>query len=148
MNIKKIFLLLFVISFSSLAFSQKQIITSDKIKAIGPYSPAVLFGNTMYVSGQIGLHPDSIEIDADSIEIEIIQAMENVKTILQQANFDFKDIVSATVYMTDLEDYAKMNKVYRKYFPDKNFPSRTVVEVSRLPRDAAFEISVIAVQNK
>jgi len=144
MNIKKIFLLLFVISFSSLAFSQKQIITSDKIKAIGPYSPAVLFGNTMYVSGQIGLHPDSIEIDADSIEIEIIQAMENVKTILQQANFDFKDIVSATVYMTDLEDYAKMNKVYRKYFPDKNFPSRTVV----FPRDAAFEISVIAVQNK
>jgi 2-iminobutanoate/2-iminopropanoate deaminase len=145
---KKTLFILSLFLISSFAFSQKQIITSDKIKTIGPYSPAVLLGNTMYVSGQIGLHPDSIEIDADSIEVEIVQAMENVKTILQQANFDFKDIVSATVYMTDLEDFPKMNKVYRKYFPDKNFPARTVVEVSRLPRDAAFEISVIAVQNR
>ncbi|MBS4029202.1 MAG: RidA family protein [Ignavibacteriales bacterium] len=142
---------LFILSFffiSTFAFSQKQIITSEKVKAIGPYSPAVLAGNTMYVSGQIGLHPDSLEIEVDSLDQEIVQAMENVKAILSQAGFDFKDIVSATVYMTDLEEYARMNKVYRKYFPDKNFPARSVVEVGRLPRDANFEISVIAQKEK
>ena len=134
--------------FSTYAFAQKQIITPDKSKPIGAYSPAVMVGNTMYVSGQIGLHPDSLEIEVDSLDQEIVQAMDNLKSILQTANFDFSDIVSATVYMTDLEEYARMNKVYRKYFPDKNFPSRTVVEVSRLPRDANFEISVIATKER
>jgi 2-iminobutanoate/2-iminopropanoate deaminase len=144
---KTLFILSLFLS-SSFAFSQKQIITPDKNKPIGAYSPAILVGNTMYVSGQIGLHPDSLEIDVDSLDQEIVQAMENVKIILQTANFDFSDIVSATVYMTDLEEYARMNKVYRKYFPGKNFPSRTVVEVSRLPRDANFEISVVAAKER
>ena len=141
---KNIFLLALAFLFSSLAFSQKNVVTGEKIKAIGPYSPGVQIGNMLYVSGQIGLHPDSTEIVVDSLDEEIIQAMENVKAILTQAQYSFFDVVSVTIYMTDLEEYARMNKVYRKYFPDKSYPARTVVEVARLPREANFEISVVA----
>jgi len=104
-------------------------------------------GTSLYVSGQIAdTDTSSGNVEADSIEIEVTQAMDKVKEILQQANFSFSDVVSATIYLTDMENYGKVNKVYRKYFTDKNFPARTVVEVARLPRDANFEISVVAQQ--
>ncbi len=135
-------ILFFLFLSFNISFSQHQPIG----KPIGTYSPAILVGNTLYISGQIGLHPDSSEINVDSIDQEIIQAIDNVGVILKQANFEFEDIVSVTIYMTDLEEYSTMSKVYKKYFPNKNYPSRTVVEISRLPRDAQFEISAIAIK--
>ncbi len=122
----------------------KKIIRTDKAPApIGPYSQAVLSGNTLYVSGQIALNP----IDGQLITINIIretnQVMENIGAILKEAGFDYSDILKTTIFLKDLQNFQTVNEVYGNYFKD-NFPARETVEVSKLPKDVNVEISVIA----
>ena len=122
----------------------KKIIRTDKAPApIGPYSQAVLSGNTLYVSGQIALNP----VDGQLITINIIretnQVMENIGAILKEAGFDYSDILKTTIFLKDLQNFQTVNEVYGNYFKN-NFPARETVEVSKLPKDVNVEISVIA----
>jgi 2-iminobutanoate/2-iminopropanoate deaminase len=127
------------------SFSQtdKKIIFSNKAPApIGPYSQAILVGNTLYVSGQIALKLDG-NMDSSSIENETNLIIQTIKTILEAAEMDLKNIVKTTIYLTDLKNFKKVNDIYSKYFPE-NPPARETVEVNALPKGAHIEISVIA----
>jgi len=125
----------------------KKIIFTEKAPApIGPYNQAVLAGNTIYVSGQIPLNPESGELVLSSIEVQTKQVMENLKAILNEANMTFDNVVKATIFITDMNDFSKINTVYGGYFSEANAPARETVQVSRLPKDVNIEISVIAIK--
>lgn len=126
--------------------NSKVISTDDAPSAIGPYSQAILVDNTLYLSGQIAINPETNELVNDSFENEVRQIMKNHKAILTKSKMDFSNVVKATVYMTDLNNFSKFNDIYKEYFP-KNPPARETIEVSRLPKDANIEISFIAVKS-
>jgi 2-iminobutanoate/2-iminopropanoate deaminase len=126
---------------------KKIIYTIDAPQPIGPYSQAVLAGNFLYVSGQIPLDAISGELVNESIEKEATQVMTNIEVILKQAGMGWKDVVKTTIFLTDMGNFASVNKVYGAYFSD-NYPARETVEVSRLPKDVNVEISVIAVKSE
>ena len=122
----------------------KKIIITDKAPApIGPYSQAVLSGNTLYVSGQIALNPANGQLITINIIQEANQVMENIGAILKEAGFDYSNIVKTTIFLKDMQNFQTVNEVYGNYFKD-HFPARETVEVSRLPKDVNVEISVIA----
>ena len=126
----------------------KKIIRTDKAPApIGPYSQAVLSGNTLYVSGQIALNPADGQLITINIIRETNQVMENIGAILKEAGFDYSDIVKTTIFLKDLQNFQTVNDVYGNYFKD-NFPARETVEVSKLPKDVNVEISVVAGKEK
>jgi 2-iminobutanoate/2-iminopropanoate deaminase len=114
------------------------------VNVIGPYSPAVRIGNLMFVSGQIGLDQESGTLKNESIEVETRQVLDNLARILRAEGYDSSHVVSATVYLKNMNDYAKMNQIYGGYFKEGNYPARVAVEVSNLPKQANVEISVIA----
>ena len=113
-------------------------------KTIGPYSPAVKVGNLLYVSGQIAMKPGTTELAGDDIETQVRQALENLKAILTKAGYEMTDVVQCTVYLKDMNNFAKMNKIYSSFFEQGRFPTRTAVEVSNLPAKAIFEITAVA----
>src|SRR5262245_2383442 len=113
-------------------------------RSIGPYSSGIATGSTLFSSGLIGLDPKTGEIVKGGIEVEAKQALVNLGAVLRSGNLEYSDVVTATVYLTDINDYDEMNKVYVGFFKEP-FPARTAVEVKSLPRGAKFEISVIAV---
>ncbi|MFQ6615159.1 MAG: Rid family detoxifying hydrolase [Fidelibacterota bacterium] len=115
--------------------------------AMGPYSQAVQVGNTLYLAGQIGLDPSTGELVEGGIEAETRQALENLAAILDEAGFTFVDVVQVQVFLADLEDYGAMNRVYGTYFAAAP-PARAVVEVSKIPRNAQVEITMIAVSGR
>ncbi len=119
------------------------IYTSAAPAPIGPYSQAVLSGNTLYVSGQIPINPKSGNLIKGSIEEETDQVMQNLFAILKEANMSFSDVVKCSIFVKDLSDFAAINTVYGKYFT-ANPPARETVEVSRLPKDVNVEISCIS----
>lgn len=122
----------------------KQIITSSNAPApIGPYSHAVLFNNMLFVSGQVGKHPATGELILDTIDHETEQVMQNIKGILNEAGFDFTNVVKTTIFLKDMNNFSRVNEVYGKYFNTQP-PARETVQVSRLPLDVNVEISVIA----
>ena len=126
----------------------KKIIRTDKAPApIGPYSQAVLSGNTLYVSGQIALNPVNGQLITINIIRETNQVMENIGAILKEAGFDYSDIVKTTIFLKDLQNFQAVNEVYGNYFKD-NFPARETVEVSKLPKDVNVEISEVAGKEK
>ncbi len=124
---------------------KKIIFTENAPAPIGPYSQAVLSGNTLYVSGQIPLNPKSGELVMNSIEEQTKQVMENLKAVLSEAGMSFDNVVKATIFITDMNDFSKINSVYGSYFSEENAPARETVQVSRLPKDVNVEISVISV---
>lgn len=125
----------------------KKIITSKNAPApIGPYSHGVNVGNMLFVSGQVGKHPQSGEMMTSDIKTEAKQVMENVKAIVTDAGFSLTDIAKTTIFLKDLNDFAAVNEVYGSYFQG-DFPARETVQVSRLPLDVNVEISVIAVKS-
>ena len=127
--------------------SEKKIINTDNAPAaVGIYSQAVQAGNTLYLSGQIGLIPESRELAGEDLESQAHQTLSNIKTVLEAAEFAMSDVVKAQVFLDDMDDYAAFNDVYIQYFPE-NPPARAVVEVSRIPLDAKVEIMVTAVKN-
>ena len=114
------------------------------VDVIGPYSPAVRLGNFLFVSGQIALDPSTGQLRNESIETETRQALENLMSILRAEGYDSTHVVSATVYLKNMNDYPKMNLIYGGFFQEGNYPSRVAVEVSNLPRQANVEIAAIA----
>jgi len=112
---------------------------------IGPYNQAILAGNTLYVSGQIALDSVSGKMIQDSITDETKKVLENVSVILKEAGMGFENIVKTTIFLKNLGDFATVNEIYGSYFSG-NYPARETVEVSRLPKEANVEISVIAVR--
>ena len=123
----------------------KTIIFTDKAPApIGPYNQAVLAGNTLYTSGQIALDPKTMELVIDSIEQETEQVMQNLKAVLEAANMTFENVIKSTIFIMDMDDFAKINVVYGSYFNEKTAPARETVQVARLPKNVTIEISMIA----
>jgi len=128
-------------------FMKKIIFTENAPFPIGPYSQAILSGNTLYVSGQIPVDPQSNQLVINSIEAQTKQVMENLKAILHEAEMSFENIVKTTIFITNMNDFPTINDVYQSYFLGKNTPARETVEVSRLPKNVNIEIAAIAVQN-
>ncbi len=122
----------------------KEILTTDKApQAIGPYSQGVKAGGFIFFSGQIPLRPETGQLTGNDITEQTGQVMENIAALLDAAGLDFGDVVKSTVYLTDLADFATVNEIYGRRFPD-NPPARSTVEVKSLPKGAAVEIEVIA----
>jgi len=113
-------------------------------KPIGPYSPAIRAGNLLFISGQVGFDPATGALVDGDISSQTDQVMLNIGTLLQAAGTDFAHVVRTTVYLADMNEFAKMNEIYARYVVDPP-PARSTVQVARLPRDARVEIDVIAV---
>jgi len=122
----------------------KKIIETSKAPApIGPYSQAVLTGQTLYVSGQIAVNPENGHVVMSDIKEETKQVMENLGAILQAADMNFSNLVKCTIFLADMNDFAELNEVYSSYFKS-DFPARETVQVSCLPKNMKVEISGIA----
>ncbi len=117
--------------------------STDAPKAIGPYSHAVKTGNLVYTSGQIGLSPATGALAGDDITAQTHQALKNLKAVLESSGSDMEHVVKVTVFMKDLNDFAKMNDIYKDYFTGVK-PARSTVQVARLPKDALIEIECVA----
>ena len=127
--------------------SAKKIIITDKAPAtIGPYNQAVFVGNTLYTSGQIAFNPVTMHLVLENIEVETKQVMENLKAVLEAAEMTFENVVKTTIFITNMEDFARINTVYATYFDESTAPARETVEVAGLPRGVNVEISMIAVR--
>jgi 2-iminobutanoate/2-iminopropanoate deaminase len=125
----------------------KKIIFTEKAPApIGPYNQAVLIGNTLYTSGQIAINPVNNEMVLETIEVETKQVMQNMQAVLEAAGMTFENVVKTTIFIMDMNDFAKINSVYGSYFDEKMAPARETVQVAGLPRNVNVEISMIAVQ--
>lgn len=123
----------------------KQKITTEKApKAMGPYSQAIVSGGLVFTSGQIHLTPEGKLVEG-TIEELTHQVMKNLQVVLEAAGTGFKDVIKATIYVTDLGNYAKINEVYGSYFSDP-FPAREAIQVPALPLGAKVEISLVAVK--
>jgi len=125
----------------------KKIITTAKAPApIGPYNQAVLSGNTLYTSGQVAFNPETGGLVLDNIKTETRQVMENLKAVLDAAEMSFENVVKASIFISDMNNFLEINDVYGSYFNDANAPARETVQVARLPKDVNVEISMIAVK--
>ena len=123
----------------------KKIIQTDKAPApVGPYNQAVIHNGTLYASGQIAINPATGELVKGSIEEETRQVMENIKAILTEADLTFEDVIKCSVFVSDMNDYGKINTIYAEYFNEDTAPARELVEVGNLPKFMNIEISVIA----
>jgi 2-iminobutanoate/2-iminopropanoate deaminase len=120
--------------------------TSDAPAAIGPYSQGVRVGNILYLSGQLGLDPDTGTFAEGGFEAQARQALENQKAILEEAGFGLEDVVQCQVFVKDMDDYRGFNAIYTEFFTE-NFPARAVLEVSRIPADGLIEIMMVAVKS-
>ena len=124
---------------------KKVINTENAPKAIGPYSQAILSGNTLYCSGQIAINPDTGNLVIDNITEETNQVMKNILAVLKAADMNFENVVKCSIFMKDMNDYSAINEVYAKSFSE-NPPAREAVQVSVLPKNVNVEISIIAVK--
>ncbi|MGN7822005.1 RidA family protein [Chitinophaga sp. 22536] len=123
---------------------EKQIINTNQAPApIGPYNQAVKAGNILYVSGQIPLDPTTGELVKSGITDEAHMAMKNLQAVLKEAGLTFDAVVKTTIFLTDMNDFPKVNEVYGSYFTG-NYPARETVQVAGLPKGVNVEISVIA----
>ena len=122
----------------------KEVIATDRgPKAIGPYSQAIRANGFVFVSGQIPLDPATQQLVAGDIQVQTERVLENLKGIVEAAGSSLDRVVRATVFLTDMNEFAAMNEVYGRYFRNQP-PARSTVQVSRLPRDVRVEIDVIA----
>jgi 2-iminobutanoate/2-iminopropanoate deaminase len=121
----------------------QSISSPDAPKAIGPYSPAIRSGQLLFVSGQIPLDPATGRMVEGDVTAQTRRVMDNLGAILRSAGLSFSQIVRTTIFLADLEDFAKVNDVYGSYFSEP-YPARATVQVARLPRDARVEIDAIA----
>jgi len=125
----------------------KKIVTTSKAPApIGPYNQAILSGNTLYTSGQIAINPSTGELVLGDISSETKQVMENMKEVLAAAEMTFENVVKTSIFISDMNDFAKINEVYGNYFDEETAPARETVEVANLPKFVNVEISMIAIK--
>lgn len=121
---------------------KKCFLTEKGPRAIGPYSTATIYGGVCYLSGMLGVDPAVGKLAEGGIEAQAHQAMRNVTTVLEEMQLSGKNILKTTVFLADLNDFAKVNAIYAEYFgPD--YPARSCVQVARLPMDALVEIEAI-----
>lgn len=126
---------------------KKEIITTPNAPApIGPYNQAIKTGNTLYISGQIPLYPDTMELLKGSIEEETTLVMNNLEAILKEADMDFEHVVKASIFLDSMDNFGKVNTIYGQYFDDATAPARETVAVKTLPKSVRVEISMIAVK--
>lgn len=123
----------------------RRTIATDKAPAaIGPYAQANIYGNMVFTSGQIPLDPASGEIIGTTIEDQTRQVLTNIKNLLEAAGSSMDKVLKTTVFIKNMDDFAKMNEIYAEFFPKGFYPSRSAVEVARLPKDVLVEIETIA----
>ena len=122
------------------------ILTDKAPEPIGPYNQAINFDNTIFVSGQIPLNPETGSLVDSGIRDETKQVMENLKEILHEANFKMNDIVKTSIFLKSMDNFGEVNEEYGKYFENIIPPARETVEVSKLPLDVNLEISCIAIK--
>lgn len=120
----------------------KYIHTEKSPKAIGPYSQATIINNTVYISGQIPLNPETFELEND-IKLATKRCLENLLNIVEAAGSSLDKIAKVNVYVTDIDDFSEINEVYETFFKEHK-PARALVEVSRLPKDAKIEMEAVA----
>ncbi|MDX5324626.1 MAG: RidA family protein [Bacteroidota bacterium] len=122
----------------------KKAIETPKAPApIGPYSQAIEINDLLFLSGAIAIDPRTGNLVQDSLEDEVHQVMRNLKAVLEAGGAQLQDVVKASIFITDMNDFSRINAVYGSYF-EEPFPARETVQVARLPKDVRVEISVIA----
>lgn len=125
---------------------KKIIKTKHAASPIGPYNQAILIKGFLHTSGQIAINPETGETEFDSIENETQRVMKSLEAILKEATMDFSNVIKVSIFISDMDNFSKINKIYGSYFDEKNAPARETIQVARLPKDANVEISLIAYQ--
>ncbi|MCX6575848.1 MAG: RidA family protein [Candidatus Aminicenantes bacterium] len=125
---------------------KKEVKTDKAPQAIGPYSQGIVANGFVFCSGQIPIVPQTGELSTGGIEDQTRQVLKNVSAVLEAAGTSLDNVVKATVFLQDMNDFAPMNKVYAEFLKTP-FPARAAVQVARLPRDVKVEIEVIAILN-
>lgn len=122
----------------------KKIIQTDLCpKAIGPYSQAVLVGNFMFASGQIGINPENGCLVDGGIEAQTRRVMENIKNMIDASEYKIQDVVKTNIFLTDMNNFDTVNRIYSEYFKE-NEPARSCIAINGLPKGALIEIEIIA----
>lgn len=125
---------------------KEQVSTPHAPAAVGPYSQAVRAGNTLYVSGQLPIDPVTGASADDSVRTLATHSLTNIRRIVEAAGFEMDNVVKTTVFLTDINDFAEMNEVYKEFFTAP-YPARSAVAVRSLPKGARLEIECIAVKD-
>ncbi|WP_349763437.1 RidA family protein [Fusobacterium sp. SYSU M8D902] len=124
----------------------KKIIHTDKAPAaLGPYSQAIEINGMLFVSGQIPFVPETMTLISEDVKEQTKQSLENIKAIIESAGYSMSDVVKASVFIKNMNDFTAINEVYNEYLGEVK-PARACVEVARLPKDVKVEIEVIAVK--
>jgi 2-iminobutanoate/2-iminopropanoate deaminase len=123
---------------------KKTVFSLEAPAPIGPYAQAVAAGGFLWCSGAIPLHPQSGEIVGNTAAEQTEQVMKNLFAVLQAGGADFSKVVRCGIFLSDLTDFASVNEVYGRYFPEGQAPARSTIEVGRLPRDVMVEIDAVA----
>lgn len=122
----------------------RRIETERAPRAIGPYSQAIEAGGFIFTAGQIGIDPETGEL-REGVEAQVVQAMQNLQSILEAAGLSFQDVVKTTIFLVNMDDFKKVNEVYARYFREP-YPARSTVGVKELPKGALVEIEVVALK--
>lgn len=126
----------------------KKIINTKNAPApIGPYNQAIFAGNMLYISGQIAIEPSTGALLTNDLEKETAQVLENLKAILAEAGLELTDVVKTSIFISDMNNFGKINEVYGRYFDAETAPARETVEVANLPKFVNVEISAIALKS-
>lgn len=124
---------------------KKQIATDKAPAALGPYSQAIMVGDTLYASGQVPIDPATGDLSGDTIEVQAKQVFENLTQVLAAAGMDFGNVVKTTVFLTDLANFATVNEIYASYFVHP-YPARSCVQIAALPKGSLLEVELVAVK--
>jgi len=123
----------------------KVISSKNAPSAIGPYSPGIYHNGMLFLSGQLGIDPQSGALIADDTAMQAEQVMKNIKTLLNETGFDFKNVVKTTIFLQSLDDFKIVNEIYARYFGEHK-PARSTVQVAKLPLGAKVEIESISIE--
>ena len=124
---------------------KRRIIFTEKAPLpVGPYNQAIMIGKVLYISGQIAINPETGVLNLETIEIETTLVMKNLKSILEAAKMNFENVIKSTIFISDMNNYSKINEVYGQFFNPENAPARETIEVANLPKFVNVEISMIA----
>ena len=121
---------------------KRQLSSNDAPRAIGPYSQAIATSSNVYISGQIPLNPNTLELVGPDIDLQITQVMKNIDAICRSAGGSLNSVVKFTVFMTNIEDFSKVNRIMQKFLREP-YPARSLVQVAALPKQADIEIDAI-----
>ena len=125
----------------------RRVVKTDTRPSTAPLSPAIVAGDFVFVSGQLGVDPKTGEFAGTGLEEQANQVLRNLSAVLEAAGSDLNHVVKTTVFLADMDDFSKMNEIYRSYFKEDP-PARSTIQVARLPRNARIEIEAIAILKK